>query len=190
MIGKIQVIAEVKIKSPYGFSSEKTWEELFDIANGIGDIISVHTDPRWGGSFGLIEMAKKMTSKPILAKGLHYDDSDIKRAYDSGADYILAVGRVPNIYKEKCLIEPLCLNDLYKILSDLRVIWNSRNLYTGKPKEETFEQARELWKGWLCQASYIRTIADIKPGADAVLVGEYLEEFAKSLKNVDGYKQI
>ena len=84
----------------------------------------------------------------------------------------------------------MCLNDLYKIPSDLRVIWNSRNLYIGKPKEETFEQARELWKGWLCQASYIRTIADIKPGADAVLVGEYLEEFAKSLKNVDGYKQI
>ena len=45
-----------------------------------------------------------------------------------------------------------------------------------------FEQAREIWKGWLCQESYLRTVKDIKPGADAILVGSYLEEFAKSIK--------
>ena len=188
MINKIQVIAEVKTKSPYGFSSEKTWEELFDIANDIGDIISVHTDARWGGSFDLIERAKKMTSKPILAKGLHYDDSEITRAYEAGADYILAVGRVPDIYKEKCLIEPLLLRDMQKIPHDSKIVWNSRDLYTGKPKKETFEQAREIWKGWLCQASYIKTTSDIKPGADAVLVGKHLEEFSMHLKRLEkGY---
>lgn len=182
MINKVQIIAEVKTKSPFGFRSNRTWEELFQIANKIGDIISIHTDPRWDGSFDLIKRAKNLTSKPILAKGFHQNNEDILKALKSGADYVLVVGRTPEMYIEKCFIEPLSLSDLCKIpLSNLRVVWNSRDLSTGKPKHETFEQARKIWKGWLCQASYIRNLNDIKPGADAILVGTHLEEFAKSL---------
>ena len=182
MINKVQIIAEVKIKSPFGFRSNRTWEELFQIANKIGDIISIHTDPKFGGSFNLVKKAKNLTSKPILAKGLHADNKDIIRALEAGADYVLIVGRVPEVHIERCFIEPLNLNDLCKIpLSNLRVVWNSRDLSTGKPKPETFEQARKIWKGWLCQASYIRNLNDIKSGADAALIGTHLEEFAKSL---------
>ena len=48
--------------------------------------------------------------------------------------------------------------------------------------EETFEQARSMFKGWLCQASNIRTASDIKEGAEAVLVGTHIPEFVGSLK--------
>jgi len=37
-----QIIAKVKTKSLFGFVSNKSWEELFTIANNIGDIISIH----------------------------------------------------------------------------------------------------------------------------------------------------
>ena len=48
---KYQIIAEVKTKSPFGFQSPYSWEELFQLADKIGDIISIHTDSQWGGSF-------------------------------------------------------------------------------------------------------------------------------------------
>ena len=47
MYGKIEVIAEVKLISPFGFKSSKSWNELFGIASTLGDMISVHTDPGW-----------------------------------------------------------------------------------------------------------------------------------------------
>ncbi len=175
------IIAEVKTESPFGFKSEKNWRSLFDTANNIGDIIAIHTDKKWGGSFDHIKKARSLTDKYILAKGIHKQDYQIKMAIESGADAVLVVGRIPEIYLGRCFIEPLHLRLLNFIPKDTRVVWNSRDLENGKPKTETFEQARDIWKGWLCQASYIKSVEDIKPGADAILVGSYLEEFAKSL---------
>ena len=162
MINEIQIIAEVKTKSPFGFTSNESWEDLFELANKTGDIISIHTDSRWGGSFDLISKAKKLTDKPILAKGIHARDEDISLALEKGADFVLIVGRIPEIHKEKCFIEPFTLEELHKIPSTFKVVWNSRNLLTGKLKDETFEQARKIWRGWLCQASNIKSIHDIK----------------------------
>lgn len=176
------IIAEVKTQSPFGFTSDKSWYELFEIANSVGDIISIHTDPRWGGSFDLIRKAKTLTAKPILAKGIHASDAEIKMALDAGADYVLVVGRLTAKYQDKCLFEPLSLEELKNIPENLKVVWNSRDLANGKIKKETFEQAREIFKGWLCQASNIKTIEDIKAGADALLVGQNIFTFIKSLK--------
>ncbi len=175
------LIAEVKTQSPFGFKSDKSWDELFVLADTVGDIISIHTDPRWGGSFELVAKAKGLTKKPILAKGIHATDADVQKAIDAGADYVLVVGRVPAIHVEKCLIEPLTLAELAALPENLKAVWNSRDLSTGGLKKETFEEAREVFRGWLCQASNIRTKADIKEGADAVLVGECLAEFSQSL---------
>ncbi len=183
MYGRITIIAEVKTASPYGYHSEKSWEELFEIANKVGDIISVHTDPRWEGSFDLISKAKGMTNKPILAKGIHQYDSEIIRAVKAGADYVLVVGRVPQIYPDMLMIEPNTLQQLSELPRDTKAVWNERNIDTGFPKEEFFEEARKIWGGWLCQASYLSTVKDIKGGANAVLVGTRLEEFAQSLKS-------
>jgi indole-3-glycerol phosphate synthase len=177
-----QIIAEVKTHSPFGFRSKKSWDELFAAADEIGDIISIHTDPRWGGSFDLVKKARALTKKPILAKGIHETDEQIKKAVEAGADHVLVVGRMPGVYLEKCFIEPLTLDELASIPSHLKAVWNSRDLSTGDKKLETFEQARALFKGWLCQASNIRSIGDIKEGADAVLIGQGLLEFARSLK--------
>jgi len=182
MYKSTQIIAEVKTKSPFGFKSEKSWDELFIVANEIGDILSIHTDARWGGSFELIKKAKSLTSKPILAKGIHATDDEVRQAIVAGADYVLVVGRIPAIYKEKCLIEPLTLNELKSIAETFKVVWNSRDLSDGSMKKEKFDEARKIFKGWLCQASNVNTVQDIKTGADAVLVGTHLLGFAESLK--------
>lgn len=181
MLANTQLIAEVKTLSPFGFKSEKTWDELFTVANKIGDIISIHTDPRWGGSFDLIKKARSLTQKPILAKGIHATDAEIEQALVAGATYTLVVGRIPSIHQESCLIEPLTLKELKTIPENLKVVWNSRDLSDGGLKKETFEEARKIFKGWLCQASNIKTTSDIKEGADAVLIGTNLIEFEESL---------
>ena len=183
MTPKVQIIAEVKTQSPFGWKSTQSWDELFQLACEVGDIISIHTDARWGGSFELVRKARTLTDKPILAKGLHSTDADIQKAITAGADYVLVVGRIPAIHERKCLIEPLTIAELKKIPSTLKAVWNSRDLSTGGMKKETFEQAREVFSGWLCQASNIQTIKDIKVGANAVLVGTHLSEFAESLLN-------
>jgi tRNA A37 threonylcarbamoyltransferase TsaD len=115
-------------------------------------------------------------------EGIHATDSEIEQAINAGADYVLVVGRIPLIHQDKCLIEPLTLAELKTIPENLRVVWNSRDLSHGGMKKETFEEARNIFKGWLCQASNIKTVADIKGGADAVLVGTHLSEFIQSLK--------
>jgi len=185
MINNVLIIAEVKTKSPFGYASDENWEELFRIAVKIGDWISIHTDPKWGGSFELLKKAKRLTAKPILAKGIHSSDEEIIKAIESGADYVLVVGRIPKlsqIYLDKCLIEPLTISELSEIPANFKVVWNSRDLSDGKIKKESFEQARKIWKGWLCQASNIRNVRNIKQGADAVLVGANLSEFCESTK--------
>lgn len=180
---KIEIIAEVKTTSPFGYQSKKSWEELFEIANRAGDIISIHTDARWGGSFDLLKKARGLTKKPILAKGMHRNDEEIEEAIKCGADWVLVVGRLPKIYIEKCMIEPFTLEELKNTPGNLRAVWNSRDLATGGVKTETFASAREIFKGWLCQASNIKTIADVHPDANAVLVGTHLAEFAESIKD-------
>lgn len=176
------IVAEVKTHSPFGFRSDLSWDELFALAQKIGDIISIHTDPRWGGSFELLRRARARTEKPILAKGIHASDDHIREAVRSGADYVLSVGRIPDVYREKCWIEPLSLEDLKSIPTHLKAVWNSRDISRGGTKQETFAQARKIFGGWLCQASNIRTVADIEPGADAVLVGGNLASFGESLQ--------
>ncbi len=176
----VEIIAEVKTQSPFGFKSEKTWDELFHLAERVGDTLSIHTDPRWGGSFELVKKARGRTQKPILAKGIHTSDDDIQRALDAGADFVLVVGRIPQEYPEKCIIEPYTLAELKKIPEELKALWNARDLSTGKVKAETFSTARQVFKGWLCQASFLKSVDDILPGAHAVLVGEHVLEFAQS----------
>lgn len=175
------IIAEVKTQSPYGYRASKTWAELFAIAEPVADVLSIHTDARWGGSLQLISAARNLTSKPILAKGLHERDEDIKAALDAGATYVLVVGRMPRFYRTHCLIEPTNLRHLSELPSDVRAVWNARDLTTGKPKQATFNQARRLFSGWLCQASNVSSIDDIHPGANAVLIGTHLEKVADSL---------
>lgn len=178
------LIAEVKTESPFGFKSDKTWDELFSIANLIGDMISIHTDSRWGGSFQLIEKAKKLTNKPILAKGFHENDDLVKNAFNAGANFVLTVGRRSGYLPEKCLIEPYDLQQLKQYTSPNQwIVWNSRNLLDGSRKQETIEQARQIHSsGFLCQASNIKSYEDVFQRSDAVLIGEHLPSFFMKYK--------
>ena len=181
MYQNVIIIAEVKTMSPFGFVSDKSWDELFTIADSVGDILSIHTDQRWGGSFDLSKKAKTLTKKPILAKGIHATDVEIKKAVQAGADFVLVVGRIPGVHQDVCIIEPNTLQELKDIPETYKVVWNSRDLQTGGIKQDDFQKAREIREGWLCQASNIKTKDDIAVGADAILVGTYLETFATSL---------
>lgn len=173
----VQLIAEVKVRSPFGYTSTRSWGELFEIACSIGDVVSIHTDIRWSGSFELLQWARRQTTKPILAKGIHSTDLSVTKAVEAGADYVLVVGRLPKVYIDRCFIEPLRLDELHSIPIGTKVVWNSRDLATGNLKEETFEEARSIWSGWLCQASNLKSVTDIKPGANAILVGTHIEGF-------------
>jgi hypothetical protein len=168
-------IAEVKTKSPFGWISNRSWDELFILAASIGDWISVHTDPRWGGSLELLEKARSFTSKPILAKGIHASDMEVEEAFSAGADYVLVVGRISE--RPNLLLEPTTLDGLRAVPDGLRGVWNARDLSTGLRRPEPFSEAREAWPGWLCQASFVRSPADVHPEAEAVLVGEHLPSF-------------
>jgi indole-3-glycerol phosphate synthase len=176
------LIAEVKTCSPFGWESTESWDALFELANESGDWLSIHTDPRWGGSFQALYKARKMTNKPVLAKGLHEADDEIRAALGCGADYVLVVGRVPPAdLLPKCILEPNTLRQLNLMPSRARMVWNSRDLATGGWKRETFADARIMHgAGWLCQASNIKTRHDVDPKADAILVGTYLREFLRS----------
>jgi indole-3-glycerol phosphate synthase len=177
----MEFIAEVKTISPFGWKSSESWEELFSLANTHGNMLSIHTDVRWGGSFELLKRAREMTKKPILAKGIHAADEDVRRAVEEcGADWVLVVGRIPAVYPNQCIIEPYTLEELTRIPNDMRVLWNSRDISTGELKKETFAEARRLRSGWLCQASNIKTQDDVDPTADAILVGTFLRSFIKS----------
>lgn len=179
----MEFIAEVKTQSPFGWASQDTWEVLFSLANLHGDMISIHTDSRWGGSFEILKRAREMTKRPLLAKGIHTTDDEVKRAIEEcGADFVLVVGRIPSVYASQCIIEPYTLDELTKIPEGFRILWNSRDLATGGVKKETFQEARLVRHGWLCQASNIKTVDDVDLSADAVLVGTHLAKFIESRK--------
>ncbi len=150
------------------------------MASEHGDWISIHTDERWGGSMELIRKARKLTKKPILAKGIHATDEEVNQAIQAGADYVLVVGRVPQVHKDKCLIEVLLLEQFEMLPKGTKAVWNQRDLSTGKSKKETFAQARKEWKGWLAQASLLKKPKDVANGADAYIVGSDLPEFVRT----------
>ena len=78
MYKNVQIIAEVKTQSPFGFRSQKSWDELFVIADSVGDMLSVHTDPRWGGSFDLIRRAKNGRARSDNLEIMRRDNRSVK----------------------------------------------------------------------------------------------------------------
>lgn len=86
----------------------------------------------------------------------------------------MAVGRIPKIHTYKCFIEPYSFEELKNIPREMKAVWNKRDLKTGRVKSETFKEAKEIHKGWICQASLLKTKDDIWDRSDAVLAGQNL----------------
>lgn len=178
-------IAEVKTCSPFGYKSEESWDELFEIANEHGDMIAIHTHPAWGGSLDLVRKAANLTQKPILAKGIPKNEEDIWAAMLAGANQVLTVGFVANYYWARTIFEPLDFNQLFIPKYQhphIKVMWNSRNLIDGSRKVENFSKVRNNFDGWLCQASNIETWDHVSSVADAFIVGTHLKNFVNTKK--------
>lgn len=186
-------IAEVKTESPFGFKSERNWADLLDLAIEHADIVAVHTDERWGGSFGQLAAAAEQIRRIriderrplLLAKGIHEHDSEVRMALNCGADLVLVVGRQPpRELVPACIWEPANGRALLDLQDPtMKVMWNARDLETGAPIPSALgpQWAREMHRGWLCQASFIRTPDDVNPLVNAFIVGEHLPTFVEAL---------
>lgn len=187
MRGFGRFVAEVKIGSPFGFRSKLDYEELLKLAIQHGDSLSIHTDPRWGGSLYRIRNARyEAPDKAILAKGIHRTDEEIEQCLQAGADAVLVVGRIPREdLLPFCWLEPTSLTQLRTFPPDSTIVWNSRCLITGLPKVETLDAAWISWyghgRGKFIQASMIKTPADVDPDVDGFIVGEHLPDFINLL---------
>lgn len=191
-------IAEIKTVSPFGFGykSQFTFVEQMEYAIHYGDWISVHDNALWGGDYDTISFVRNYTNKPILAKGIHGSDESIRMALEHGANYVLVVNRIPKDFSlyNRCLFEWNDYNSFLRefdynssILCDKHV-YNSRDLRTGHKKNidelDKFINHRTsqfLNKMWVCQASNIRTMKDVKDGVSAFIVGTHLREFCQTL---------
>jgi indole-3-glycerol phosphate synthase len=185
-------IAEIKTQSPYGFKSPHSFKDLMDTAIAYGDWVSVHTSALWGGDYETLAFVRRNTSKPIVAKGLHSTDDDIRKALEHGADYVLVVDRVPypritdvcgwRVW-EKTLFElnntNLFTGNLihHPEIKDCKFVYNERDLRTGMPKEK--DEFHLYENVWVCQASGIRDPDDLREGISAFIVGEHLVPFCQ-----------
>lgn len=189
---KKTLILDTKTKSPFGWESEFEWSENFDFAVEHGDMIAVHSMGEFGGYDTLVKIARSNTKKPIIVKGIHRTDDEIKKYIDMGADYVLVVGRIPDkSLWEHCMIEPTAIAELKnydwkgtEIGKLPLVVWNARNLVTGLPKAEKFDEYYGKVLFWVCQASMIESLDDIHPDADAIMVGTHMRKIVKEFRDI------
>jgi indole-3-glycerol phosphate synthase len=189
-------IAEIKTRSPFGYQSNNSFSELMDCAIKYGDWVSVHTNALWGGDFDSISFVRRNTNKPILAKGIHGTNDDIKRAIDHGADYVLVVDRYPTSAGEQDALSTtyekhiLYEMDFQKVKQNVEFnphwksvnyVCNSRDLRTGQPKMKDELQDFLNLGVWTCQASGIISWRDVNPNANAFIVGENLMFYCEHL---------
>ena len=178
----------------FGFRAKYSRSTLIDYALRCGDWVSVHTDARFGGGFDDIYQIRKLTGKPILAKGFHCHDDDVKKAFDLGANHVLVVDRLSrkllSDYGDKILFELSDLNNIEKVSYDFiewgKFVYNGRDLSSGIGKKYigNYSKYREKFK-WLCGASLLKEPDDVHryyPDCDAFIIGENLVEFCKKLK--------
>lgn len=194
-------IAEIKTRNPFGWQSGFCFSDLMEKAIEHGDWISVHTNALWGGDFDSISFVRRNTNKPILAKGIHASDDDIKRAVDHGADYVLVVDRfsychghiaklIYEINEPKFSAETDKWSSIghghvsHLIYENNKFMCNSRDLRTGCVKENGGGLQAYLNAGvWVCQASGIRNIHEVNPRVNAYIVGEHLVNFCNVKKH-------
>jgi indole-3-glycerol phosphate synthase len=172
--GRVLIVAELKMLSPFGYKNPRTLEDTLAQCEKVGDIISVHTNPLWGGSFEHLEDICKRANKPVLAKGFHDTTVDVRRAIECGATYVLTVGWWPD--DTRCWHECTTFDEL-KETDAPAAVFNSRDPHTGKTLFDgnlvhVASSARtSRGSRWLCQASGIKHANDVG-NVEAVLIGQ------------------
>lgn len=168
------IVAELKLYSPFGWTNPECgldWERALGICEEVGSIVSVHTNPLWGGSLYHLEKVRRKTTLPILAKGFHDTIVDVRNAFDAGADYVLTVGWYPG--DVRCWHECTSHHELANTAAQWAV-WNARDPRTGEFDRPYLDEVISDRFGNLCQASGIKSAADVHPSVQAVLIGEGL----------------
>lgn len=186
------LVAEAKTRSPFDPLYRKDWMHQFALASEYGDMVSIHTDAPWNGSYDLIGIARKLTDKPILAKGVCTTEEGYDEAIAAGAHQVLWVGVIPPPRcRANSWFEPTRIwrgNMLGPVAeAGIPVVINSRDVLCGGTETEGEEGIWEWFAQnspdtFLVQASNIKTFSDIRPEANAALVGTYLESFVDTLK--------
>ncbi len=167
------IVAEIKQRSPFLFESRFRWEQLLQRCGEVADIISVHVGRDYGGVPVDLQRAQKAQSLPVLAKGWHNTLPSVKASLVH-AEYVLTVGWWPD--HPRCWHECLSVNELLLSAAPV-VVWNSRSPRTGNSNPQ-FLQGFD-WVApdkFVVQASGIKDIKDIHPRANAILVGEGLQD--------------
>lgn len=178
------VVAEVKPRSPFGWVNPLSVEAQMKLCREVGDIISVHTNPLWGGSWDLLAEVCKWADRPVLAKGFHDTVHDVRRALDCGATYVLTVGWHPGgELGKRCWFE---VENRYQLTNAPEAEWivlNARCPRTGGRRgvdawndtavDRVLTSPDRLGHR-ICQASMIRGPQDVHPLANAILIGEGL----------------
>lgn len=113
-VGKIALIAEVKLKSPSSgqlggnFSIEK---QVQDYEQGGADAISVVVDEEFfGGKMEMVRKAKNLTNLPVLCKEFIIDPIQVYAAKYFGADALLLIAKI---------VTPALLIKLVNLAEDL-----------------------------------------------------------------------
>lgn len=144
---KLNLIAEIKIKSPSAKIPDKNFDikEIAKIYSRHADAISVLTDKKFfNGSLDDMKTVSELTKLPVLRKDFIIDEYQIYESRLYNADAILLIAsilpnkklndfiRIANIYNMDCLVEVHTKGELKKALgSDARIIGiNNRNLDT------------------------------------------------------------
>ncbi len=179
----IKIIGEVKPFSPFdstadpaGFDKIIMQSRLLARLEKHVDILSIHTDQLWWGSYVWLKEARRLAKdKKILAKGFHPTMPHIKACIENGADYVLTVGWHPGQDHKYCWHEPIEKNEN----SEASVlVFNSRDPRTGEKLSRQFSKI-EWFKNHfpeieLVQASNIQCVDDVHPDVDYVLIGTAL----------------
>lgn len=186
-------VAEIKEISPFGYVSRYSFKELTAVAIEHGDIISCHTDARWGGRWDTLRKVRGMTHKPILAKGIHAADNDLEKALRCGADKVLVVGRIPDesfwpyIWLELTSMQQLP-QFIEKLPLEVPFVCNARNLDDGGRSNLKWETIRNTAPDkFMVQASLVSSLKDVMPDAQAVIIGENMIPFAKELNTYQNH---
>lgn len=180
--GNPLVVAEVKDRTPFNatYSAPDRYVQL-RICEDVGDIISIHTNPLWGGSWEWLTEVCMLTTKPVLAKGFHDTVVDVQRALDCGATHVLTVGWDGGPHWERCWMECENLAQLrLQRRAGHRCVWNARDPRTGATRDTPWTGGWDSVMAcngdrrrdpWICQASHIRGPQHVVPGVSAILIG-------------------
>lgn len=173
-----RIIAEFKRSSPWaGSITERPLEEVVEEYDRDPEIwgVSIVADQAWDGSLVDVEVARRYTKKPILAKGL---DLCPQHALKAGANFSLTYDWLrATEYPGTAWLEVHEPEELPPVYDGLVIVANNRNIKTGELVPDAAVAVKQRLRHstpsgiMLCAASGYEGPDDIPLGFDFGLIG-------------------